>query len=142
MSSTSLNELAIELRDQFPHPPTKGQERLITAFSRFLFSDKKSCTLIVKGYAGTGKTTSIGAIVRSSWRGERGSERGVSRSCVDARSGDRRNRAALLLDFVSARRRLSGVSARSWDEQTARRGGRPRPPRSPPGGLFYIFGRF
>jgi ATP-dependent exoDNAse (exonuclease V) alpha subunit len=65
MSSTSPHELAIELHDQFPHTPTKGQERLITAFSRFLFSDKKSCTLIVKGYAGTGKTTSIGAIVRT-----------------------------------------------------------------------------
>ena len=65
MSSTSQNDLAIELRNKFAHTPTKGQERLITAFSRFLYSEKKACTLIVKGYAGTGKTTSIGAIVRT-----------------------------------------------------------------------------
>ena len=58
-------ELAAELRDNFPHTPTPGQERLIDAFSKFLVSEKPKCTLIIKGYAGTGKTTSIGAIVRT-----------------------------------------------------------------------------
>ncbi len=63
MPSTSPQELSQRLRGHFPHVPTEGQERLIEAFSRFLFSDKPKCTLLVKGYAGTGKTTSIGAIV-------------------------------------------------------------------------------
>ena len=65
MSSNSQQELSERLRGHFPHAPTSGQERLIEAFSRFHFSKKPKCTLIVKGYAGTGKTTSIGAIVRS-----------------------------------------------------------------------------
>ena len=65
MPSTSPQELSQRLKGHFPHVPTEGQERLIEAFSRFLFSDKPKCTLLVKGYAGTGKTTSIGAIVRT-----------------------------------------------------------------------------
>ena len=65
MSSNSQQELSERLRGHFPHAPTSGQEMLIEAFSRFHFSKKPKCTLIVKGYAGTGKTTSIGAIVRS-----------------------------------------------------------------------------
>jgi len=65
MPSTSSQELSQRLKGHFPHVPTEGQERLIETFSRFLFSDKPKCTLLVKGYAGTGKTTSIGAIVRT-----------------------------------------------------------------------------
>lgn len=63
MSTTNLKELSSELFKQFPHEPTKGQIRLVEAFSRFLLSEKPRCALIIKGYAGTGKTTSIGAIV-------------------------------------------------------------------------------
>ena len=65
MISASSNELAGQLKSHFPHAPTLGQERLIHAFSKFLISKKPRCTLIIKGYAGTGKTTSIGAIVRT-----------------------------------------------------------------------------
>jgi ATP-dependent exoDNAse (exonuclease V) alpha subunit len=65
MLSHTPKELASRLRAQFPHTPTQGQERLIHAFSKFSISEKPRCTLIIKGYAGTGKTTSIGAIVRT-----------------------------------------------------------------------------
>lgn len=65
MLSHTPKELASRLRAQFPHTPTHGQERLIHAFSKFSISEKPRCTLIIKGYAGTGKTTSIGAIVRT-----------------------------------------------------------------------------
>lgn len=65
MPSTSQQELSKRLEGHFPHVPTDGQERLIEAFPRFLLSDKLRCTLLIKGYAGTGKTTSIGAIVRT-----------------------------------------------------------------------------
>ena len=65
MIRASSNELAGQLKSHFPHAPTLGQERLIHAFSKFLISKKPRCTLIIKGYAGTGKTTSIGAIVRT-----------------------------------------------------------------------------
>lgn len=47
------------------HLPTDGQDKLFYAFSRFLFSQKPRCALIIKGYAGTGKTTSVSAIVRT-----------------------------------------------------------------------------
>lgn len=63
MSTTSLKDLSSELFNQFPHEPTQGQTRLVEAFSRFLLSEKPRCALIIKGYAGTGKTTSVGAIV-------------------------------------------------------------------------------
>ena len=61
----TLKELASRLRSQFPHTPTQGQERLVHVFSKFSISEKPRCALIIKGYAGTGKTTSIGAIVRT-----------------------------------------------------------------------------
>lgn len=53
------------LTSEFPHAPTPGQAQLIHAFARFLYSGKPRCALIVRGYAGTGKTTSIGAFVRA-----------------------------------------------------------------------------
>ncbi|HHZ95371.1 MAG TPA: ATP-dependent endonuclease [Flavobacteriales bacterium] len=65
MTNSPEKELATRLRSQFPHTPTTGQERLIYAFSKFALSKKPRCTLVIKGYAGTGKTTSIGAIVRT-----------------------------------------------------------------------------
>jgi ATP-dependent exoDNAse (exonuclease V) alpha subunit len=65
MLSQTPKELASRLRSQFPHTPTQGQERLVHAFSKFSISEKPRCTLIIKGYAGTGKTTSIGVLVRT-----------------------------------------------------------------------------
>lgn len=47
------------------HAPTAGQDKLFYAFSRFMFSDKPRCALIVKGYAGTGKTTCVSAMVNA-----------------------------------------------------------------------------
>ncbi|HEY8404291.1 MAG TPA: AAA family ATPase [Flavobacteriales bacterium] len=47
------------------HAPTHGQERLFYAFTRFVFSQKPRCSLLVKGYAGTGKTTCVSAMVRT-----------------------------------------------------------------------------
>jgi len=47
------------------HAPTVGQEKLFYAFSRFMFSDKPRCALMVKGYAGTGKTTCVSAMVNA-----------------------------------------------------------------------------
>jgi exodeoxyribonuclease-5 len=65
MSEGSLVEtLEEQFIAAFPHLPTPGQGELIHAFARFVFSGKPRCGLIVRGYAGTGKTTSIGALVR------------------------------------------------------------------------------
>ncbi len=46
------------------HPPTAGQERAIAALDRLMATAKERATLVLKGYAGTGKTTLVGALVR------------------------------------------------------------------------------
>lgn len=49
-------------RDAFPYEPTPCQERLLRAVSVFLASDDGDI-LVVNGYAGTGKTTAMAAVV-------------------------------------------------------------------------------
>ncbi len=46
----------------FQHNPTKGQQALIKAMSSFIL-DSENSIFIIKGYAGTGKTTIINSIV-------------------------------------------------------------------------------
>ncbi|MGB0422950.1 MAG: ATP-dependent DNA helicase [Flavobacteriales bacterium] len=53
-----------QLKSEFPHLPTAGQEVLLNGLSRFTYSMMPKCTLVVKGYAGTGKTTVIGSYVK------------------------------------------------------------------------------
>lgn len=68
MKLKSKSELEVEfeehLRAQFTYDPTEGQDRLIRFLSKFMYSDKPQCTLIIRGYAGTGKTTMTGALVQ------------------------------------------------------------------------------
>jgi len=52
------------LSQHFGFEPTAGQKRLFYAFSRFIFSTKNRCGLLVKGYAGTGKTSCVNAMVK------------------------------------------------------------------------------
>lgn len=49
----------------FAFAPTHGQKKLFYAFTRMMFSDKPRCALIIKGYAGTGKTTTVSAMVKA-----------------------------------------------------------------------------
>ena len=49
-------------RKAFPYSPTPCQERLLRAVSAFLSSDDGDI-LVVNGYAGTGKTTAMAAVV-------------------------------------------------------------------------------
>ena len=46
------------------HVPTEGQHKAIDALSRLLATEKERATLVLKGYAGTGKTTLVGALVK------------------------------------------------------------------------------
>jgi len=46
------------------HPPTPGQQRAAYALDRLLASQRPQATLVLKGYAGTGKTTLVGALVK------------------------------------------------------------------------------
>lgn len=63
--SPSVSEIFTQrLQEELPFAPTDGQKRLFYVLGRFLSSTKPRCTLIIKGYAGTGKTTALGALVR------------------------------------------------------------------------------
>lgn len=62
MERTALMEAA--LNRQFALAPTAGQSRFFHAFSRFLYSSRDQCTLMLRGYAGTGKTSCVSAAVK------------------------------------------------------------------------------
>ena len=49
----------------FPHEPTAQQLELFGKLHEFLLSDNGDECLILKGYAGTGKTTVLGALVKA-----------------------------------------------------------------------------
>jgi len=46
------------------HAPTEGQRRAARAMERLLATQRERATLVLKGYAGTGKTTLVGALVK------------------------------------------------------------------------------
>ncbi|MBK9146344.1 MAG: AAA family ATPase [Flavobacteriales bacterium] len=53
------------MRHALVHAPTAGQERAIEALSRLDATGRQRVALILKGYAGTGKTTLLGALVEA-----------------------------------------------------------------------------
>ena len=60
-----ISVLFKELYSTFPFTPTKEQEELIKALSRFFLTAPRFSVFILKGYAGTGKTTVIGSLVEN-----------------------------------------------------------------------------
>lgn len=56
------------LVDKFPFTPTLSQDTLLKSLSKFLFNNEKNSLFVLKGYAGTGKTTSISTIVTHLWQ--------------------------------------------------------------------------
>ncbi|WP_405567904.1 ATP-dependent RecD-like DNA helicase [Polaribacter sp. Asnod6-C07] len=56
-----------ELQKKFPHNPTQKQGQLLQLLSNFIFNDDKDALFLLKGYAGTGKTTTISTFVNSLW---------------------------------------------------------------------------
>ena len=58
------NELGERLLQALGHEPTAGQLRTSQALQRLLTTTKEHTALILKGYAGTGKTTLVGALVK------------------------------------------------------------------------------
>lgn len=54
------------LISRFPHTPTEGQKNLFYLFDHFLKKNVEGTeTLILKGYAGTGKTSIVSALVKT-----------------------------------------------------------------------------
>jgi ATP-dependent exoDNAse (exonuclease V) alpha subunit len=60
-----------ELQQKFPHTPTNKQGELLKLLSNFIFNEDKNTLFLLKGYAGTGKTTTISTFVNSLWSAQR-----------------------------------------------------------------------
>jgi exodeoxyribonuclease-5 len=54
-----------ELLKRFPYSPTEKQGELLKLLSTFIFNEEKESLFLLKGYAGTGKTTTISTFVNT-----------------------------------------------------------------------------
>jgi len=53
------------IASNFPFEPTKGQLQMFDLFDDFILKEKSvKPTLVIRGYAGTGKTSTVGAVVK------------------------------------------------------------------------------
>ena len=57
-----------EIIEKFPFEPTLSQDSLIEKLTSFIFENDKEALFLIKGYAGTGKTTTISTVVNNLWR--------------------------------------------------------------------------
>lgn len=57
--------LVSQIKKKFPFAPTNEQEMLIDTISQFLVSSLSNEIFVLRGYAGTGKTSLVGALVRA-----------------------------------------------------------------------------
>lgn len=58
------DEIIFQITSEMEHVPTDGQHRVIETFAHFLTSRNERTLMILRGSAGTGKTTLAGAMVR------------------------------------------------------------------------------
>jgi len=56
------------IKQQFPFEPTSKQDIVLNQLSEFIFSKTPNALYLLKGYAGTGKTTIIGTLVTNLWK--------------------------------------------------------------------------
>ncbi|APX99982.1 ATP-dependent DNA helicase [Lacinutrix venerupis] len=59
------------IKQQFPFLPTAKQDILLLQLSEFIFKNNNNDVFLLKGYAGTGKTTVIGTIVNNLWKAKK-----------------------------------------------------------------------
>ncbi|PRP66857.1 ATP-dependent DNA helicase [Nonlabens agnitus] len=59
------------LKLDFPFEPTFQQERALEELSQFILSPEKDQIFMLRGYAGTGKTTIISSLVKSLWKAKK-----------------------------------------------------------------------
>ncbi|MBV1923141.1 MAG: AAA family ATPase [Flavobacteriaceae bacterium] len=65
MNTTQFYSL---LRSDFPHTPTVKQDITLQLLAKFALSEKKDEVFLLKGFAGTGKTTIVGTLVKNIWK--------------------------------------------------------------------------
>ncbi|CAZ94556.1 Exodeoxyribonuclease V, alpha chain [Zobellia galactanivorans] len=56
------------LKEKFPHEPTLKQAIALEKLAIFILSKRKEDVFLLKGFAGTGKTTLVGTLVNSLWK--------------------------------------------------------------------------
>ncbi|MGB5555539.1 MAG: ATP-binding domain-containing protein [Flavobacteriaceae bacterium] len=56
------------LREKFPHNPTDKQSVALQKLANYVLSKNKQDIFLLKGYAGTGKTTLVGTLVSCLWK--------------------------------------------------------------------------
>lgn len=59
------NYLEFQIKEYFPYKPTIEQEKALKALALFLLSTSPDVIFVLRGYAGTGKTSLIGALVKA-----------------------------------------------------------------------------
>jgi len=60
MNQTQIQDLLLK---KFPYDPTSGQRELVIQLAEFLIDPDKNSLFLIKGYAGTGKTTIVSSLV-------------------------------------------------------------------------------
>ncbi|MUH37520.1 ATP-dependent endonuclease [Zobellia amurskyensis] len=67
---TTLNDASFYkiLKEKFPHDPTLKQSIALQKLATYILSDRKDDVFLLKGFAGTGKTTLVGTLVSSLWK--------------------------------------------------------------------------
>lgn len=65
MSSSEFYKI---VKDNFPFEPTTKQDIVLQQLSDFIFDTSPNLLYVLKGYAGTGKTTIVGALVNNLWK--------------------------------------------------------------------------
>lgn len=59
------NYLERQIKEKFPYQPTFEQEIAVKSLSAFLLSASNDAVFVLRGYAGTGKTSLVGALVKT-----------------------------------------------------------------------------
>lgn len=60
-----MMNLLSELKKNFGFEATPGQQKLMEKLSQFVFDNQRDMLFIIKGYAGTGKTTLVSSLIKS-----------------------------------------------------------------------------
>ena len=67
----TTNEFHSVLNQKFPHRPTATQEVALKKLAEFVTSVKKDEVFLLKGFAGTGKTTIVGCLTKYLWHAKK-----------------------------------------------------------------------
>ncbi|WP_445957909.1 ATP-dependent DNA helicase [Yeosuana sp.] len=67
----TASEFYFLIKQQFPFEPTLKQNIVLNQLSEFIFSKQPNSLYLLKGYAGTGKTTIVGTIVANLWKAKK-----------------------------------------------------------------------